>query len=116
MSQVYKSSDSEFCNTGDDFLKLCDSLSHPIRLKILGILYQNRQYVSELARMVNISRPLLYLHLKKLEQAKLVKGNHEISDDGKAMKYYEIQHFNLNINPELLSELSKSVTINNNDD
>lgn len=114
MSQVNESFD-EFCSTGDELITLCDSLSHPIRIKILGILYQNRQYVSELARMVNISRPLLYLHLRKLEQAKLVKGNHEISDDGKAMKYYEILNFDLSINPEMLFELSKNVTLKNNE-
>ncbi len=114
MSQVKEPFD-EFCSSGDELITLCDSLSHPLRIKILGILHQNRQYVSELARMVNISRPLLYLHLRKLEQAKLIKGNHEISVDGKAMKYYEIQNFDININPDMLSELSKSVTIKNSE-
>lgn len=114
MSQVGEPFD-EFCSSGDEFITLCDSLSHPIRIKILGILHQNRQYVSELARMVNISRPLLYLHLRKLEQANLVKGNHEISVDGKAMKYYEVLNFDISINPDVLFELSKSVTIKNNE-
>jgi len=104
--------DSEpgFCKTGDNLLRLADSLSHPLRLKILGILFENRQYVSELARTVNISRPLLYMHLRKLEAAGLIKGNHEISPDGKVMKYYEILKFDLQINPEILCRLSKSIT------
>ena len=62
-----------------DYLKLFDALSNPIRLRILGILHQERQYVSELARLLNISRPLLYMHLRKLEDAGLVEGSAEIS-------------------------------------
>lgn len=72
---------------------------------------EKRQYVSKLARMLNISRPLLYMHLRKLESAKLIKGSHEISEDDKAMKYYEIQEFDLHVNPDTLFEFSKSVTI-----
>ena len=62
-----------------DYLKLFDALSNPIRLRILGILHQERQYVSELARLLNISRPLLYMHLRKLEEIGLVEGSAEIS-------------------------------------
>ena len=101
-----------FClSSGDDLVKVFDSLSHPVRIMVMGILSQKRQYVSELARMVNISRPLLYMHLQKLESAKLIKGNHEISDNGKAMKYYEIQQFDFHLTPMLLFEYSKSITI-----
>ena len=32
------------------------------------------------------SRPLLYMHLDRLEKAGLVTGQLELSDDGKAMK------------------------------
>ncbi|WP_027628184.1 ArsR/SmtB family transcription factor [Ruminiclostridium cellobioparum] len=106
------SSASESAGTsGNDLIKVFESLSHPLRIKIMGILFQNRQYVSELARTVNISRPLLYMHLRKLEAANLIRGNHEISEDGKAMKYYEISNFDLHITPELLSEIAQSVTI-----
>ncbi len=101
----------DWLSSGDQLVKFFDALSNPLRIKIMGILYQNRQYVSELARLVNISRPLLYMHLRKLESANLIKGNHEISEDGKAMKYYEIQQLDLHVNPKLLFELSKSVTI-----
>ncbi len=97
--------------SGDDIVKVFDSLSHPMRIQIMGVLAHGRQYVSELARTVNISRPLLYMHLQKLEAAKLIKGNLEVSEDGKAMKYYEIQPFDLKVTPDTLFEFSKSVTI-----
>lgn len=96
---------------GDDLVKICDALSHPVRVKIMGTLSRERQYVSELARLMNISRPLLYMHLQKLEAAGLIRGNHEISEDGKAMKYYEIKAFDLHLTPDALYEYSKTVTV-----
>ena len=40
----------------EDYVNVFDALSHPARIKIIGILAEGRQYVSELARLVNISR------------------------------------------------------------
>ena len=37
-------------------------------------------------RRLGTSRPLLYMHLDRLEKAGLVTGQLELSDDGKAMK------------------------------
>lgn len=95
----------------EDYIKLFDALSHPMRVKIVGILAEERQYVSELARMVNISRPLLYMHLKKLEAAGIIKGRHEISESGKATKYFELKQFEIQLTPGLLTELSKTIPI-----
>jgi DNA-binding transcriptional ArsR family regulator len=105
-SNNFKSSSSE------DWVKVFDALSHPLRIKIIGLLSEKRQYVSELARMINISRPLLYMHLRKLESAKLIKGNLEISSDGKAMKYYEVQDFDFHLTPTALAEYSKYINFN----
>jgi len=95
----------------ESYVKLFDALSHPMRIKIIGILAEKRQYVSELARMINISRPLLYMHLKKLEAAGLVSGQHEISKLGKATKYYEVKLFDVPLTLELLTDLSKTIPI-----
>lgn len=99
----------------EDYVKIFEALSHPMRIKIIGILAQERQYVSELARMINISRPLLYMHLKKLEAAGLVSGRHEISESGKATKYYELKPFYIQLTPELLTALSSAIPIAEND-
>ncbi|MGB9679318.1 MAG: ArsR/SmtB family transcription factor [Thermoanaerobacteraceae bacterium] len=92
-------------------IKIFDALSHPVRIKILGILYENRQYISELARIIGISRPLLYIHLRKLEEAGLVKASMEISSDGKATKYYELNHFDIKLTPQMLHEISKEINL-----
>lgn len=95
----------------EDYIRLFEALSHPMRIKIAGILAQERQYVSELARMLNISRPLLYMHLKKLEAAGLVAGHHEISDSGKSTKYYEVIPFQIQLTTALLAELAGTIPI-----
>lgn len=100
----------------EDYVKLFDALSHPMRIKIIGILAEERQYVSELARLVNISRPLLYMHLKKLEAAGLVSGHLEISELGKAIKYYQLKLFDIHLTPELLKELSSAIPIAENEE
>ena len=67
------------------------------RLKILASLANERLHVSELARRVGMSRALLYMHLTKLEEAGYVTGNLELSDDGKALKFFEVAPFELSI-------------------
>ena len=98
-------------NKYEDYINVFDALSHPVRIKIIGILAEGRQYVSELARLVNISRPLLYMHLKKLETARLVTSVMEISESGKAMKYYALEDFKLQITNELLRGLAQNIII-----
>jgi predicted transcriptional regulator len=95
----------------DELLTLLGALSNPYRLKIIAILHQEKQYVSQLARELGISRPLLYLHLQKLEDAKLINGYHEISDSGKAMKYYELNSFSITLNVDLIAQVASEITI-----
>ncbi|MCP1156583.1 ArsR/SmtB family transcription factor [Bacillus infantis] len=96
---------------GDELLSLFEALSNPHRLRIISILTDGRQYVSQLAREVEMSRPLLYMHLQKLENAGVVKPEMEVSDDGKAMKYYELEHFDFHITQDLIKEAVKTLTI-----
>jgi predicted transcriptional regulator len=39
------------------------------------------------------------MHLDRLEKAGLVSGSLELSDDGKAMKYFELVPFDLRVTP-----------------
>jgi DNA-binding transcriptional ArsR family regulator len=65
------------------------------RLRVIAELADGRVHVSELARRLQMSRPLLYMHLDKLEKAGMVTGHLELSQDGKAMKYFELAPFEL---------------------
>src|SRR6201996_5020253 len=73
------------------------AIAHPLRLQIIAELAGGRVHVSELARRLGISRPLLYMHLDRLEKAGLVTGHLELSTDGEAMKYFELAPFELTL-------------------
>ncbi|AHH99275.1 hypothetical protein GCM10010174_50350 [Kutzneria viridogrisea] len=78
------------------------AVGHTQRLRIIGELAEGRVHVSELARRLELSRPLLYMHLGRLEKAGLVTGTLELSPDGKAMKYFELMPFELVINLDVV--------------
>lgn len=85
--------------TGDELLATLTAMANPHRLRIIAELSNGRVHVSELARRLEMSRPLLYMHLDKLEKAGLVVGHLELSEDGKAMKYFELAPFDLRLTP-----------------
>ena len=80
------------------------AIAHPLRLRVIAELAHGRVHVSELARRLGMSRPLLYMHLDKLEKAGLVRGSLELSEDGKAMKYYELIPFDLRVTADTVVE------------
>lgn len=78
------------------------ALNHPLRLRVIAALRTERKYVSELARELGISRPLLYMHLERLEGAGLVSGSLELAPEGKAVKWYSLEPFDIRINPDTI--------------
>ena len=86
--------------TSEELLATLTAIAHPFRLRIIAELAGGRVHVSELARRLGMSRPLLYMHLDRLEKAGLVRGSLELSDDGKAMKYFELVPFDLRVTAE----------------
>ena len=90
--------------SGSELLEALSALANPHRLQIITALLNETNYVSQLAREIGISRPLLIMHLKKLEDAGLVKSKLELSGDGKAMRYYEVVNFDIRLTLELISK------------
>lgn len=87
------------------------ALANPHRLRIVAALTAGgRSYVSQLAREVGISRPLLHLHLQKLQEAGLVTSKLELSADGKALNYFEAVPFDFTLSPAAIAEAAKSLT------
>ena len=78
------------------------AVGHVQRLRIIDELAKGRVHVSELARRLELSRPLLYMHLERLEKAGLITGHLELSEDGKAMKYFDLKPFELRLNVDLI--------------
>lgn len=97
--------------TGDQLLAALAALANPQRLRIVAALTRDgRNYVSQLARELGISRPLLHLHLKKLEEAGLVTSRLEFSSDGKALNYFDVANFDFELTPTAIAVAAKSLT------
>jgi DNA-binding transcriptional ArsR family regulator len=88
----------------EELLTTLTAVANPLRLRVIAELAEGRVHVSELARRLGISRPLLYMHLDRLEKAGIVTGHLELSEDGKAMKYFELAPFELRLTAEVITE------------
>jgi DNA-binding transcriptional ArsR family regulator len=98
--------------TGDQLLAILAALANPHRLRVIAALATSgRTYVSQLAREIGISRPLLHLHLQKLEEAGLVTSALELSADGKALNFYEVAPFAVALTPETISIAAKTLSL-----
>ncbi|MEU2432609.1 winged helix-turn-helix domain-containing protein [Streptomyces sp. NPDC007861] len=97
--------------TGDELLKVFAALGNPHRLRIVAALVSGgRDYVSRLARELGIGRPLLHMHLQRLEAAGLVTGSLELAEDGKAMKYFEVTPFAYTLTPDIVAAAARTIT------
>jgi len=93
--------------SGHELLRILGALSSPHRLRIVAALSDDAVHVSGLARAVGLGRPLVHMHLKRLEAAGLVRGRLELSEDGKAMRFYEVVPFAIHLTPERIAEVAR---------
>ena len=96
--------------TGDDLLKVLAALANPHRLRVIAALTEERNYVSRLAREIGMSRPLLHMHLQRLEAAGLIEGSLELSAGGKATRYFEVTDFAYELSPQAVAQAALTLT------
>jgi DNA-binding transcriptional ArsR family regulator len=96
--------------TGDQLLQVLSTLANPHRLRVVAALEPGRKYVSELARQLGISRPLLQMHLRKLQAAGLVTAQLELAADGKAVNYYSLTSFAFRLSPDTIARAVGTLT------
>jgi DNA-binding transcriptional ArsR family regulator len=96
-------------SSGDDLVRVFSALSNPHRVRIVATLAKESVHVSQLARQVGLSRPLVHMHLQRLEAAGLVTGRLETSHDGKAMRFYEVAPFAIHVTPGLLVSAAETL-------
>ncbi|WP_213455098.1 ArsR/SmtB family transcription factor [Rhizomonospora bruguierae] len=101
--------------TGDELVQVLATLASPHRLRVVAALAGRRNYVSQLARELGISRPLLQVHLRRLEAAGLVSSTVELSEDGKAMKFYEVNPFVVRVTPEAVIAAARTLSADGED-
>lgn len=96
-------------HTGAELVRALAALSNPHRLRILAALTSSPVHVSQLAREVGLSRPLVHMHLRRLESAGLVSGRLELSEDGKALRFFEVVPFAIRLTPEVVVEAARTL-------
>ena len=97
--------------TGDALLRALAALANPQRLRVVAALADGRNYVSQLARELGISRPLLHLHLQRLEAAGLITGTLELSPEGRAMRFYSVIWFGFRLSPDTIADAVPTLTV-----
>ncbi len=96
--------------SGDELVRALSALANPHRLRIIAALTGGSTHVSQLARDLGIGRPLVHMHLARLEAAGLVTGHHTVSEDGRAMRMVEVTDFALRLDPTTIAALAASIT------
>jgi len=92
----------------ESLAELLNALGNEHSLKIMAILAGGEYFVSELAKMVGISRPLLYLHLKKLESSGLVESEiRHFEEPPYTKKFYRAKKFELILSLDRIKEIVK---------
>lgn len=90
----------------ESLTQLLDALGNEHSLKIMAILAGGECFVSELAKMAGISRPLLYLHLKKLENAGIVESEiRHFEEPPYTKKFYKAKDFELILSLDRIKEI-----------
>jgi len=86
--------------------EILNALGNEHSLSIMGVLARDECYVSELAKEVGVSRPLLYLHLKKLENAGLVESEiRHFEEPPYTKKFYKAKNFELMLSLTSIKEI-----------
>lgn len=96
--------------TGDELLTALSALANPHRLRIVAALTQGSTHVSQLARDLGMGRPLLHMHLQRLEAAGLVTSRLELSDEGKAMRVVAVAPFVIALTPAAIVDAVRSLS------
>ena len=92
-------------STLDELGDKLHALSHPIRMRIILLLVKGQKdmYLNEIANNLEINRALAKIHLKKLENAGIVKSYVVlVKGEARALRYYRLLDFDIHITPELL--------------
>ena len=97
--------------SGEELVELLSVLSSPARMRILAALWraQGKVHVSRLAREIGLSRPLTHMNLKRLEAVGLIEGHLEVSPEGRALRFYEVSNFTINLTPAVIDAAAQTL-------
>jgi len=81
------------CGELEKLARLLDALGHPLRLRIVALLWERGEaYLAEIAEALGVSRALAKVHLRKLESAGVVESR-VVVEEGRAVarRFYRLR-------------------------
>ena len=95
--------------TDDD--RVFKALADPTRRFLLDRLFtRDGRTLTELESELEMTRFGVMKHLRVLEDAGLVKSQLELSQDGKALNYFEVAPFDIALTPSSIAEAAQSLS------
>ncbi|BES82213.1 ArsR/SmtB family transcription factor [Pyrodictium abyssi] len=99
------------CRELEELARVLDALSHPLRLRIVALLWSRGElYLAEIASALGVSRALAKIHLKKLESAGLVESRVAVEEHrAVARRFYRLKwRGEICVSPEQVARMLKS--------
>ncbi len=100
--------EAETLNELADALTLLGNLT---RLRIIAALSERPMFVQELSTRLNVSYPLLHLHLKNMEKHGLVRSEYRVGTDKTkryVKRYFELVDFRIEVTPMKITRLART--------
>ena len=97
----------------DDLASVLNLLGNMTRLRVIVALQKGKMFIQELSRSLEISYPLLHLHLKNLEANGIVRSEYSIGTDKSrryVKRYFELEDFKIEISPEAIAKFARNET------
>ncbi|MHA1637765.1 MAG: ArsR/SmtB family transcription factor [Candidatus Thorarchaeota archaeon] len=101
----------------EDLASVLNLLGNMTRLRVITALQKGKMFIQELSQSLEISYPLLHLHLKNLEANGIVRSEYSIGTDKSrryVKRYFELEDFKIEISPEAIAKLAENKTDKDN--
>lgn len=87
------------------------ALASAPRLRMLALLSEGTAHASDVARRLQMSRPLATMHLTRLEATGLVNSELVLGPDGRAYRYYTLADFEVRVDTRAVASMSPDATV-----
>jgi len=97
----------------EDLAGVLNLLGNMTRLRVIAALQNGKMFIQELSQVLEISYPLLHLHLKNLEANGIVRSEYSIGTDKSrryVKRYFELEDFKIEISPKAIAKFAGNKT------
>lgn len=95
----------------EELASVLSLLGNVTRLRVIAALQEGKMFIQELSQKLEISYPLLHLHLKNLESNGIVRSEYSVGTDKArryVKRYFELADFNVKVTADSIAELAKT--------